>query len=110
MRHLAGSSASCRRALGLTLSRYDALGSLRFGFRPDGPALGKSCARKMGHSETGWIPPAVLQCLDQDLLGTITAQYRNSSRSIPAAMQTGRIISIDHYQAIATTIRSGRGA
>jgi hypothetical protein len=36
MRHLAGSSASCRRAVGLTLSRYDVLGSLRFGFRPDG--------------------------------------------------------------------------
>ena len=36
MRHLARSSASCRRAVGLTLSRYDFLGSLRFGFRPDG--------------------------------------------------------------------------
>ena len=36
MRHLAGSSASCTRAVGLTLSRYDVLGSLRFGFRPDG--------------------------------------------------------------------------
>lgn len=35
MRHLAGSSASCKRAAGLTLSRYDVLGSLRFGFRPD---------------------------------------------------------------------------
>jgi hypothetical protein len=35
MRHLAGSSASCRRAVGLTLSRY-----LRFGFRPDGRLSG----------------------------------------------------------------------
>lgn len=29
MRRLAGSSASCRRAVGLMLSRYDVLGSLR---------------------------------------------------------------------------------
>ena len=33
MRHLASSSASCRRSVGLKLSRYDVLGSLRFGFR-----------------------------------------------------------------------------
>jgi hypothetical protein len=39
MSHLAGSSASCRRSVGLTLSRYDVLGSLRFGFRPDGRLL-----------------------------------------------------------------------
>ena len=29
MRHLAGSSASCRRAVGLTLSRYGLVGSVR---------------------------------------------------------------------------------
>jgi hypothetical protein len=40
MRYLAGSSASCRRAVGLTLSRYDVLGSLRFGFRPEGRPTG----------------------------------------------------------------------
>jgi hypothetical protein len=39
MRHLAGSSASCRRAVGLTLSTYDVLGGLRFGFRSDGRQL-----------------------------------------------------------------------
>lgn len=41
MRHLAGSSASCRRAVGLKLSRYDVLGSHRFGFRPDLLAIRK---------------------------------------------------------------------
>src|SRR5436190_10313424 len=35
MRHLASSSASCRRSVGLKLSRYNVLGSLRFGFHPD---------------------------------------------------------------------------
>jgi len=33
MRHLPGSSASCRRAVGLKLPRYDVLESLRFGSR-----------------------------------------------------------------------------
>jgi hypothetical protein len=40
MRPLAGSSAPCRRTVGLTLSRYDVLGSLKFGFRPDGRQSG----------------------------------------------------------------------
>jgi hypothetical protein len=40
MRHLASSSASCRRSVGLKLSRYDVLGSLRFGFRPDCRLIG----------------------------------------------------------------------
>jgi hypothetical protein len=54
MRHLAGSSASCRRAVGLMLSRYDVVGSLRFGFRPD-------CRQPLPNRVTSELPVILSQ-------------------------------------------------